>query len=163
MSGRNRFLWAIGATCWSVVAAGGQTAPSTLSASLRAHLESERFQVVTSVRGLPLGVREELQRMFGSSATAIAEPGAPFQAADDISDPTLPVRRMAVAGCSQDHCLVYYERGGIARTRLVALFRWTPAMTRFEGGGTAPGGLASVDDVRSALLSGLVKSSPRGW
>jgi len=163
VSPRARLLWAIAATCWSAVAAGGQTSPPALSAALRAHLENERFQVVTSVRGLPLGVREELQRMFGSLAMAIADPGAPFQATDDIRDPTLPIRRLTVAGCSQDHCLVYYERGGIAHTRLVALFHWTPALTRFEGGGTAPGGLTSVEDVRSALLSGVVKGPNRLW
>jgi hypothetical protein len=61
------------------------------------------------------------------------------------------------AGCSTDfHCLVYYERGGQSRTWLVALFRWSPAATRLESGGTAPAGLAAIEDVRNALLSGRV-------
>jgi hypothetical protein len=71
---------------------------------------------------------------------------------------------MVSAGCSRDfHCLVYYERGGIAHTWQVALFQWTPDATRFEGGGTAPGGLATIEDVRNALLSGAIKSSPGSW
>jgi hypothetical protein len=159
-----RLLFAIGVTLWFAVIAGSQTtAPAVLSAALRAHVKSERFGVVTSIRGLPLGVRDGLQTLFGSAALDIAEPGAPFQATDEIVDRTLPIRRLVAAGCSTDHCLVYYERGGIAHTWRVALFHWTPAATRFEGGGIAPRGLASVDDVRNALLSGATNGPPRFW
>ncbi len=135
----------------------------TVAAPLRAHVRNERFQVVSSVRGLPLGVREELQRMFGSSAMAIAEPGAPFQFTDVITDPTLPIRRMNLAGCSQEYCLVYYERGGISHTWYAVLFRWTPDRTRVEVGGTAPAGLRTVDELRDTVLSGALKGPGRYW
>jgi len=161
---RTRLLSAIGVSVWLAVIAGDQAAPPTaLSGALRAHVKDERFAIVTSIRGLPLGVREELQTLFGSQSLDIAEPGAEFQATDDIVNPSLPIRRLVAAGCSADHCLVHYERGGIARTRLVALFHWTPAATRFEWGGTAPGGLATIDDVRKAVLSGEIKSPARVW
>lgn len=144
------------------VAGGQTTAPAAVSAPLRTHLSAERFQIVTAVRGLPLGVREELQRMFGSFAAAIADPGAPFQATDDVNDPTLPTRRLVVGGCAQDHCLVYYERGGVSRTWQAALFHWTPTETRLEAGGVAPRDLKSVEDVRAALLSGALKPT-KAW
>jgi hypothetical protein len=80
-----------------------------------------------------------------------------------VVNPNLPTRRLVAAGCSTDHCLVYYQRGGIAQTWHVALFHWTPAATRFEWGGTAPGGLATIDDVRSAILSGRVKGRAGIW
>lgn len=151
--------------CLVIMAAGGglqvlsaqSPVTPTVASPLAAHVRNERFQAVTAVRGLPLGVREELQRLFGSSAAAIADPGAPFQATDDIATPNLPIRRLAVAGCSQDHCLVYYERGGYAHVWQVALFHWTPTGTRLEAGGTAARGLESVDEVRTALLSGAIK------
>ena len=101
--------------------------------------------------------------MFGSQALDIAEPGAEFQVTDVIIDPTLPRRRLVAAGCSTDHCLVYYERGGITRTWQVALFYWTPAATRFEWGGIAPRGLASIDAVRNAVLSGAIKGPTKSW
>jgi hypothetical protein len=145
----------------AVVAA--QSVSPTLPAAIRAHVRDERFQAVTAVRGLPLGVREELQRMFGSSAAAIADPGAPFQVTDVITDPSLPIRRMSVAGCSQDHCLVYYERGGIAHVWHAVLFHWTPEATRVEAGGIAPAGLRTVDDLRTAVLSGALKGAGRYW
>ena len=73
-------------------------------------------------------------------------------------DPKLPTRRLAGAGCSTDHCFVYYERGGSAHTWHAALFHWTPAGTKLEGGGTAPAGLATIDAVRNLILSGATKA-----
>lgn len=145
-------------------AARAQTAVrTTLTQAVQAHVRAEKFQVVTAVRGLPLGVREELERMFGVSATAIAEPGARFQATDVISEPGLPSRRLNVAGCSQDHCFVYYERGGIAHTWHAVLFHWTPERTRVEAGGTAPALLRSVDEVRQAFLTGALGGPAKTW
>jgi hypothetical protein len=127
-------------------------------------LKEERLGIVTSIRGLPLGVRDELQTLFGNQLQLdIAEPGAKFQVTDVVTDPMLPMRRLVAAGCSMDHCLVYYERGGIAHTWQVALFHWTPSATRLEWGGIAPRGLASIDDVRNAVLTGAVKGPVRSW
>ena len=155
---RTGLCCAIGVSLWSVVMAGSQaTAPAALSAELRAHVRNEQFGIVTSIRGLPLGVREALQTLFGSRTLDIAEPGAEFQRTDVIVVPNLPLRRLAAAGCSTDHCLVYYERGGFVHTWHVALFHWRPAATRFEWGGAAPAGLKTVDEIRNAMLSGAIK------
>ena len=157
---RTRLFCAIGVSLWSAAVTGRQAAPSAaLSEALRAHVKAEQFQIVTSVRGLPLGVRDGLQTLFGSQTLDIAEPEAEFQVTDVRSNPALPIRRLVAAGCSTDHCLVYYERGGIAHTWQVALFRWTPDETRLEFGGVSPGGLATIEDVRDAVVSGGIKSS----
>jgi hypothetical protein len=159
-----QLLSAIGVGLWSVMAAGSQaTDAGALSGALRAHVQGERFGIVTSIRGLPLGVRDGLQTLFGSRELDIAEAGAEFQATDNVVNPKLPTRRLVAAGCSTDHCLVYYERGGINHTWHVALLHWTPAATRFEWGGTAPGGLATIEDVRSAVLSNGVNGRARFW
>jgi hypothetical protein len=143
----------------------GHQPPSTttLSGPLRDHVKEERFGLVTSVRGLPLGVREALQTLFDTPSLDIADPDAAFQATDVIATPRLPSRRLVAAGCSADHCLVYYERGGFAHTWYVTLFHWTPAETRFEWGGAAPGRFASIGDVQKAVLSGEIKSSTGSW
>jgi hypothetical protein len=161
---RTRFFSAIGVAFWSAVVAGSQAAPPVaLSGELRAHVREEWFGIVTSIRGLPLGVRAGLQTLFGSGALDIAEPGAAFQVSGAIVNSTLPIRRLVAAGCSYDHCLVYYERGGIAHTWRVVLFHWTPDATRFEWGGTAPGGLVTIDDVRGAILSGAITGAAGLW
>jgi hypothetical protein len=159
-----RLICAIGVSLWTTVIAGNQaTPPLALSGTLRNHVRDDRFGIVTSIRGLPLGVRDGLQTLFGSQTLDIAEPGAEFQATDVILNPKLPIRRLVAAGCSTDHCLVYYERGGIVHTWQVALFHWTPAATRFEFGGAAPGDLTTIEDVRTAILSGAIKSPARLW
>lgn len=162
---RTQLLFAICVCLWSAVAAGGQASDAgALSGALRAHVQDERFEIVTSIRGLPLGVRDGLQTLFGSGTLDIAEPGAAFQVTTVVVNPKLPIRRLVAAGCSTDHhCLVYYERGGIDHTWHVALFHWTPAATRFEWGGTAPGGLATIGDVLKAILSGGIKGQARFW
>lgn len=143
------------AASFVVSSAAGQPTPAgALTDALRAHLTAERFEVVTSIRGLPLGVREELQTLWKSQSLDIAEPGAEYQGTAAASR-GLPSRRLIAAGCSADHhCLVYYERGGRARTWIVALFQWTPEVTQFDGGGTAPSRLKTLEDVRKAVVSG---------
>ena len=159
-----RLLCAIGLSVWSAVAATGQTAvPAALSGTLRDHVKDERFEMVTSIRGLPLGVRDGLQTMFGSQTLDMAESRAEFQGTDPSVIPKRPLRRLVSAGCSIDHCLVHYERGGSAHTWLVALFHWTPAETRFEWGGHARGGLATIGDVQYAVLSGMVTGPVTFW
>ncbi len=161
---RIQLLSAVGMCAWwTVVACGQSVRPVALPAELRAHVQAEQFQPVTSLRGLPLGVRGGLEALFGTQALDIAEPGAAFQANGVAGAAKLPIRRLVAAGCSYEHCLVYYERGGTARAWRVALFHWTPDATRFEWGGTAPGGAASIDDVRKTILSGAIEDSNGLW
>ena len=149
----------------SCVAAGASQAPATpqLSDALRAHLKDEQLQIVTSIRGLPLGVRDEMQLLFSGQTLEIAEPGAEFQVTDVMRTPALPIRRLVAAGCSMDHCLVYYERGGIAHSWHVVLFRWTPRTTAFVWGGMAPGNLVNIERVRAAVLAGSIKGGNTTW
>jgi hypothetical protein len=159
-----RFLCALGVSLWSAVVAGSQAAPpAAMSAELRAHVQNEKLGIVTSIRGLPLGVRNALQTLFGSQTLDIAEPRDEFQVSNLNANSKLPIRRLVTAACSYDHCLVYYERGGSAHTWRAALFHWTPEATRLESGGIAPGGLATIDDVRRAILSGAIKDPAGLW
>ena len=156
-------LWAICLIVWSPLSASQTAAPAALSGTLRDHLQNERFDIVTSIRGFPLGVRDGLQTLFGSQTLDIAEPGAGFQTSEAAGGAKLPLRRLIAAALADGHCLVYYERGGGTHTWLVALFHWTPAATRFEWGGNARAGLATIGDVRNAVLSGAVKGPAAAW
>ncbi len=160
MSPPRTLLCAILLSLCTAVAAGQTTAAAPLSAELRADVRDGRFAIVTSVRGLPLGVRDAMQALWGSRTLDIAEPGADFQRTDVLVNPPLPIRRMVAAGCTRNRCIVYYERGGFAHTWHVMMFHWTPDATRFEFGGSAPGGLKTIDDVRTAILSGAITSDP---
>jgi len=144
-------IFTVGVSWCLFLGAASQATDAALTAAMRAHVQQDRFQAVTSIRGLPLGVRDELQVLFGG-ALDIAEPGAEFQ-----------IRRLVAAGCSIDHCLVYYQRRGAEPTWHVALFHWTPAATRFEWGGQAPAALAAIDELRKAILAGRIKGPANVW
>ena len=144
--------------------AGGQSAGTgSLPAELRAHIKDEKFGIVTAVRGLPLGVRNSLQALFGNAALDIADSGTEFQGSGGKADRSLPTRRLTTAGCSADHCLVYYEIAGGSPGWRVAVFRWTPEATRFEWGATAPQGLTSIEAVRKFVLSGTANVETSRW
>ena len=119
--------------------------------------------LVTSIRGLPLGVRAGLQDLFGSPVSTSPSLAKNFRPAGSAA-----IRICRFAGWSPpdartEHCLVYYERGGSPRTWRVALFHWTPAATRLEWGGVAPGSLVTFDDVRRFVLSGAINSPAGVW
>ena len=145
------------------MAAACQGTAIPLSGTLRAHLEVERFDTVTSIGGLPAGVQDELRRLSGGASLDMAEAGAERPRAGAPAGANRPNRRLIAAGCSIDHCLVYYERAGPARAWRVALFRWAPDATRFEWGGAAPAGLRTIADVRTAVLTGAILSPDRSW
>jgi hypothetical protein len=143
-----------------VAIAGRQAATYRLPAPLQAHVKSERFQIVTSVRGLPLGVRDAMRALWGTPALDIVDPDG-SQPSD--GGPNQSSRRLVAAGCSSDHCLVSYELGGRNPSWRIVLFHWTPSATKFEWGGTAPRGLAKFDDVMSAALSGKIDGPTTSW
>lgn len=150
--------------CLGTVACNRADSSLPISGTLWAHLKDERFETVTSVAGLSLGVPDALRQLFGSSSLDIADPGTEFQPARTAAHSSKsPSRRLVAAGCSTDHCLVYYERRGDVPSWRIALFHWGPDATRFEWGGAAPGGLVGIDDVRNAVLSRKVTSPDRSW
>ena len=158
-----------GFALWIVLSCGlganGQSAdpsPATPDA-VRAHLRSEHFSPLTTVAALPAGLRQALSQLFNARTLDMADPGAPFQATDVMITPRLPARRLVAAGCSADHCLVYYERGGFVHVHQIVLFGKTDTAFRFVEGGVAPGGLSDLEQVKDALLSGKITGGSKYW
>jgi hypothetical protein len=123
---------------------------------LRVHLRTERFTPVASVSALPANVRKALQELFGEATLEMAEPGAPFQQTDLVQTPRLPWRRLVSAGCAEDHCLVYYEKGGYVRVFYALVFHMGEKGAALEFGGTAPGGPSDLEALKAAVISGKV-------
>lgn len=133
---------------------------SAVPSALRDHVKGETFAPVTTVAALPASVKEGLAQLFGETLK-MAEPGAPFQATDVIGPDRLPFRRLVAAGCAADHCLVHYEKGGFAHVYYVVVLRTSGAGASFEWGGLTGGGLANVDAVKDAVVSGKVVGQPK--
>jgi hypothetical protein len=157
-------------TCFTIalalaaVISSGQPAPESppVPEQLRSHLRAETFVPISTVSALPDPVKTELARLFGTKSLALAEPGAPFQATDVVTDPRLPWRRLVSAGCAADHCLVHYERGGFAHVHQVIVLSREGDRVRFAWGGVA-GPLGGVHGVRDALAAGKVRGLSSGW
>jgi hypothetical protein len=147
----------------SVVRTRAQIPAAALSAALRGHVRTEQFAPLTAVGGLPDAVRGTLKELFGGRSLDLAEPGAPFQKTDVLVLPRLPSRRLILAGCSADHCLVYYERGGFDHVHHIVLIQTDGTTARLEGGGLASGGMRTLDQVKTALLSGKVLGGSKYW
>jgi len=161
---RMRLIGCIGVTLWTAAMASAQAPDGGLPPELRGHVQGARFDAVSSIRGLPLGVRGELQNLFGTQTFDMAEQDEPFQGSSPTADVRLPRRRLVAAGCSYEDCLVSYEQGTRgALTQRVLLFHWTPAATKFEWGGAAPGSLTTIDALRRAVLSGAIRTSTGPW
>jgi hypothetical protein len=157
---RTRLLCAIGVSLWAAVVAGNQVAPPVaLSGALRVHVKDERFGIVTSIRGLPLGVRDGLQTLFGSQTLEIAEPGAEFQVTEVIlneaADPSAG-RGGATVTAS------YYERGGIV-TWQVALFHWARRPRLDSSGAVSRRAASRQSTTFGTPSSGAIKSADRFW
>ena len=121
----------------------------------------ERFDVVSSLNGLPAGVRAELRMLFNSKTLDIDDAGTNLRPTPQAA--RAKSRTLVAAGCSRDDCLLYYELAGNTRRWRVVLIHWTPEVTTLEWGGAAPGNLSTTDEVRSALLSGRIKGSAGPW
>lgn len=160
---RARLACVISLSLWQATTFAGQATPAAMPQELRAHLQNERFDVVSTSGGLPGGVRTELRTLFGGQTLELAEPGGRFQGTSRRATPTLPLRRLVAAGCSRADCLVYYERGGATHMWRAVLFHWTPYVTRLEWGGTAPAGLKTIEDVRRSVLAGAIRGSAGPW
>jgi len=153
-------LCSVGVGVWAALTLSGQQG---VSAAPSDHVKGERFDVVASIRGLPLGVRDKLQELFDTQTLDMTEPNAEFPGKDAAASEQRPFRRLVAAGCAIDHCFVHYERRGSGRTWPVVLFHWTPAGTRVEWSGHAHGRLATLNDVRNAVFGAQLKGPVTSW
>jgi hypothetical protein len=94
-------------------------------------------QEVQSVTQLP----PELLKLL----PPIADVGAPFNATDSVSDPTLPFRRMIRAGHRGSDWFLWYEHGGVG-------YSWQAVVARAVPGGEAQV-LANAGTISDTLCS----------
>lgn len=139
--------------------------PPALSPAVRAHLRAETLAPIAHVSDLPPRVREALAALFKSPTLAMADPGAEFQAGDAISNPNLPGRRLVLAGCSKEHCLLQYERGGYAHTYHVVLIAVSEKESTVLGGGSTKAAAHDLAELKSLVIQGgaTTKASDAYW
>ena len=161
-----RAAWLHGATALGLVlllAAISRAEDAPLPDSVRVQLRTAKLMPIASVTALPELARLGLAALFRSTQLEMADPDGEFQVTDVVTKPNLPARRLAAAGCSAEHCIIYYERGGIAHTWTVVILKIQKSPAEFVWGGSAPRGLADLAAVREALLNGRVDGRRNYW
>lgn len=151
----------LGWIVWAAAAAASEKA--SLPEAVRVRVRTEKFAPVASVATLPESARLGLAALFRRAQLEMADPGGEFQATDLVMKPNLPARRLSVAGCSPEHCIVYYERGGFARTWTVVILQIQKSPAELVWGGSAPRGLGDLAAVQKALLAGRVDGRTSRW
>ena len=97
--------------------------PHALPDDLMSALQSANgFQVRHAIADIPPLVRAAFAKATHQEFS-MAEPGEQWQSTDVIIEPRLPWRRLMAVAVSVNFCLVFYERGGIAKSNNVAVFR----------------------------------------
>lgn len=136
-------------------AIAGQNAPAplVLPDAVRTHLKTETFAPVVHVADLPKPVQDALKTFFDTKTLDIADPGKDFQATDVIMTPDLPIRRLIVAGCAADHCLVHYEKGGFAHSYEIAVVSINKTGASVQSHQLTNGALGTLADVKSEVVN----------
>lgn len=100
--------------------------PDGLSQSARKGFLHSDSTIVTDVKALPRPILQIFTEREGSRLL-MANPGSRFQAADVITDASVPRERLIFAGVQNDKCFVHYEQGGIGLSYVLLMFRVTSA------------------------------------
>lgn len=120
-----------------------------------------KLKQVDRFTALPAAIAAGQFTVDGVSAKGwqMAEPGGKFSATD-VPVPGAPGRRLIVAGCSAQLCLIHYERGGIAHFYEILAIASTPQGWKavWNVRGSKP--IASFDALRAELKNGAL---PATW
>jgi hypothetical protein len=81
--------------------------PCPLSNADRSAVMRGTFTVVTSTAQIPHAVRQEFARLTHAKHMAMADPGQPFNATDDVMG-NYPFRRLALAAFNANYCIIDY-------------------------------------------------------
>lgn len=125
-----------------------------LAATDRKALLHGQFHIVNKGEHLSSTNRVGLARVFHQDALEIADPGQPYQATDVVSGKMLPGRRLIFAAENSHYCIVHYERGGIAYSCQIVVFKIVKSKAHLVWSALAPGRLAGLAEFRRALTAG---------
>lgn len=126
--------------------------PEAAPADLLSALERpDGFVVDRGMGAIPENVRAAFAKAAGDKSFAMAEPGGAWRATDVVLDRHLPHRRFIAVAKSAEFYLVFYERGGIARSDNVAAFRMVNGAAEPVWHAFVPPGVADPAGLREAL------------
>jgi hypothetical protein len=121
---------------------------SVLSAGHLANLQAESLAPVVHVSGLPIIVREALRSLFGESVLQLADPQAP---SPPYMFPWTRDRRLILAGCGPDHCLVHFEHREYGRSLHIVVFGLNKGDAQVEWSGLVPQPVNGLPELKAVV------------
>lgn len=115
------------------------------------HFLDGQFQIVTDVRSLPAPVRQAFTDPT-NLRPLMANPDDKFEVGDVIRDPSLPRKRLVLAGVSGSKCFVHYVQGGRGVSYSVEFFDSAPdrsVLRIWKGNCKNPA--ANIEDLRRCV------------
>lgn len=112
--------------------------------NLQRILLTENFKILTTKQSIP----DSVVKKIGD----IAEPNASINVTDVIvPGENLPFRRLIFGGLSTNFCIVHYEKGGIAHTYNVQVFKLSKQSAELIWAGYLNHRLKDTDELREAV------------
>jgi hypothetical protein len=144
----------------STLLAGGLcvAAPAGPPDDLRAALkEPGGFRLHSSISAIPESVRMAFIKLTGQNVFSMAEPGEYYQSTDVlVPGPPLPGRRLGKVALSKSFGILFYERGGIAWTFQVVVFRLSPDGAKLVWSGYSNRTIADPANLLIAIDKGQI-------
>lgn len=81
------------------------------------------FKLYRKLSFVPQSVRVAFAESAGEQEFSMADAGGRWESSDVRHNPRLPVRRLSTYAVGSSVCLLFYERGGFAKTAHVVAFR----------------------------------------
>ena len=117
------------------------TPQPVLSAPHRATIQAEALVPAVLVRHLPSTVMAR----FADSALELTD--------DRLSPlPWTRSRRLILAGCGPDHCVVHYEQGGFGRSFHVVVFGLNKDTAQVEWSGVIKRQLKNLEELKAVVI-----------
>jgi hypothetical protein len=129
-----------------------------LSASIKNHLLSDNFKVIRNVRRIPKPLLRSLTEE-GGSRLLMVNPGENYNVTDDVQDMSLPQRRLAMAGTSEQVSFVHYEQGGWGKWYVLEVFENTPHEPLPEWRGQCDKLARDLSELRSEISLGQCRQT----
>lgn len=127
-----------------------------ISTAMRDNMLGGDYNPISRVSEIPNSCREDFTSSFttisglraSSEELALADPGRPFQASDNIT-PGLPFRRLVFGGYSSANCFLYYQSGGGPPSFCLAMVDYTRHKVVWAG--ESPTGAHDIDELRRMI------------
>ncbi len=85
----------------------------------------DEFVIYTTLDSIPEPIFNAIPYTSSDAVTAMADPGEDYNESDMVDNLDLPFTRLIFAGQSDQIWFIYFEVGGIARHKLLVLYKYT--------------------------------------